>query len=291
MATTKITPLIVIVGETASGKSALAMRLAKKFRGEIICADSWTVYQGFDIGTNKPTTTDQQQIPHHLLDIARPEDGFSAPEFKKKAVAAIDAIASRGNLPIMVGGTGLYIDSVLYDYTFLPAGKTGQREQLNQLTLDDLRLLAQSLRLDLDRIDTQNKRRIIRLIESNGQLPGRKPLRLHTLIIGCALPRELLQERIEKRINKMLAAGLEGEVRQLAARYGWEVEPMKGIGYHEFRAYIKGEQTLAQTQNQIIKNTLDLAKRQRTWFKRNNSIHWITEQIEVVDLTTTLLNK
>lgn len=291
MAAAKIAPLVVIVGETASGKSALALKLAQEFNGEVICADSWTVYRGFDIGTAKPTLAERRRVPHHLLDIADPAEGFSAPEFKWRALAVIADIAQRGKLPILVGGTGLYIDSVLFDYSFLPAGQAGQREELNRLTLEKLLELAKSLKLDTAQIDTRNKRRVVRLIETNGRLPVQKPLRPRTLIIGATIYRELLQKQVEQRVDTMLAGGLENEVRQLSEHYGWNVEPMKGIGYREFKDYFAGSQDLAQTRERIIKATLDLAKKQRTWFKRNKSIHWVAEQIEAVELTTTFLNK
>src|SRR5512146_3057155 len=130
--------LVVIVGETASGKSDLAVRVAKKFGGEIICADSWTVRKAVDIGTAKPTAAERTEIPHHLLDIAEPCEDFTAAVFKRLANEAIQDIANRGNLPILVGGTGLYIDGVIYDFGFLPAGDRKAREELNRFTNDEL---------------------------------------------------------------------------------------------------------------------------------------------------------
>lgn len=282
--------LLVIVGETGSGKSALAMQLAEQFNGEIICADSWTVYKGFNIGTAKPTANDRRRIKHHLLDIADPEQGFSAPEFKERAIQAIDESSARSKLPIMSGGTGLYVDSVIFDYGFLPAGEAGMRTTLSGLPLEALIEQLQELGLDTAGIDLRNKRRVIRLIETNGQRPERHDLRKNTLIIGLKVPRDELAQRIGTRVDTMLAAGLETEVRQLVVRYGWEVEPMKGIGYQEFREYFAGTQPLEETRARIIKSTLDLAKRQRTWFKRNKDIQWVEEQIEAVGLVTTFLN-
>ncbi|HET8708743.1 MAG TPA: isopentenyl transferase family protein, partial [Candidatus Saccharimonadales bacterium] len=171
------TPLIVIVGETASGKSALAMRLAKHFDGEIIAADSWTVYKDFDIGTAKPTPEEQVEIPHHLLDVADPKAGFSAPQFKRLAEQAIHDVSARGKLPFLVGGTGLYVDSVIYNYQFLPGSSPAQREQLNALSLHDLHQQAEAMGLDTTGIDMRNKRRVIRLIETNGARPTKEPLR------------------------------------------------------------------------------------------------------------------
>jgi len=284
-------PLIVIVGETAAGKSAMAMRLADQFNGEIICADSWTVYKGFDIGTAKPSLAEQKQIPHHLLDVADPKIGFSAAIFKRLATVVIDDIHERGKLPILVGGTGLYIDSVLYNYSFMPTGPIERRQELDKLSLDEVKAMAAALSLDTTGIDTGNKRRLIRLIENNGKKPERQKLRSNTLVLGLGVPKEDLEARIEIRVDSMISGGLENEVKQLKAEYGWDIEPMKGIGYREFGVYFAGEQTMEQTREQIIRSTLLLAKKQRTWFKRNKSIQWVNDLSQAVDLATTFLNK
>ncbi len=294
MAASVTSPLLVIVGETASGKSGLALEIAERLNGEIICADSWTVYTGFDIGTAKPSAEDRERVPHHLLDVADPAQGFSAVFFQRLANQAIADIHERGKLPILVGGTGLYVDSVIYDYSFLPAPGPGIRQQLEALPLETLLARADGLGLDMSVVDIRNKRRVIRLIENNGQIPTKHGLRQNTIVFGLRIPRDQLQQRIEQRVDDMIAAGLEGEVAKLAERYDWSVEPMKGIGYREWQAYFMGQQTLEETRQRIIKATLGLAKRQRTWFKRNNSIHWLDNSDKVtatVDLTTTFLNK
>lgn len=284
-------PLVVIVGETASGKSALAMELAIQFDGELICTDSWTVYKGFDIGTAKPSAAERGRVPHHLLNVADPADGFSAPQFQKMAQAAIADIASRGAVPIMVGGTGLYIDSVLFNYGFLPPTAASVRQELSDLSLTAVQERAQAMGLDTTGIDMQNKRRVIRLIENNGERPSKQLLRPNTLIVGIATEREDLLERVTGRIDAMLAAGLEAEVHDLSERYGWQAEPMKGIGYREWQDYFLGTQSLEATRQRIIKATMDLAKRQRTWFKRNQSIQWVNNPSKAVEITTTFLNK
>jgi tRNA dimethylallyltransferase len=286
----KKSPLVVIVGETASGKSALAMELARQFNGEIIAADSWTVYKGFDIGTAKPTSAEQVQIPHHLLDVADPRKGFSAPQFKRLALRAIEDVAKRGKLPILVGGTGLYVDSVIYDYQFLPPTSPDQRQELNMMTLPDLHHQAEVLGLDTTGIDMRNKRRVIRLIETNGARPTKQPLRANTLVLGVGWEREQLRERVEARLERMFEQGLVDEVKQLADMYGWEVEPMKGICYREFYDYFNGTQSLERTKERIISTTMGLAKRQRTWFKRNADIQYPCNFEEAVELTTTFLN-
>ena len=284
-------PLIVIVGETAAGKSALAMALAEQCNGEIISADSWTVYKGFDIGTAKPTTAEQARVPHHLLDVADASQGFSAAVFKRLASNAIDEVSARGKLPILVGGTGLYIDSILYDYQFLPEPPVGLRQELSLLSLDELLQKAEELGLATDMIDIRNKRRVMRLIENNGVQPLKHGLRSNTLVMGLRITPEKLQANIEARVQAMIDAGLEGEVSHLAELYEWDTEPMKGIGYREFKPYIEGTQSLAQSQQQIIQNTLALAKKQRTWFQRNKSIHWFDKQAKAVAYATTFLNK
>lgn len=283
-------PLVVIVGETGSGKSAVALELAERFNGEIIAADALTVRRGADIGTAKPTRAERQRIPHHILDVVEPCGDFTAAVFKRLAVEAIKEISGRGKLPIMAGGTGLYVDGVIYDYGFLPAGDRKEREILNALSAAELTEKVRAGGLNLENIDTRNKRRLIRLLENKGERPTRAGMRPNTLLLGLRVPREELKERIEKRADTMLRAGLENEVKQLAQAYGWECEALKAIGYREWREYFAGSKTLELTRERIISATLGLAKKQRTWFKRNKSIRWITSTDEAVKLTTEFLN-
>lgn len=282
--------LLVITGTTASGKSALAMQIAKEFNGEIISADSWSVYKHFDIGTSKSTITQQKAVKHHLLDVRRATDGFNAPLFKKLAEDAIQNIKKRGKLPILAGGTGLYIDSVLYDFGFLPSVSAPEREKFNDMSLPELIEVAQLQNIDLTDIDIRNKRRVIRAIEAKGQKPTKGRLRPNTLIIGLQPEPEELKRRIEHRVDQMLSDGLEQEVRKLAARYGWDVEPMKGIGYREWQEYFEGGQSLEQTRLRIISATNNLAKRQRTWLKRNPDIQWFDSAEQAYGFVSTTLN-
>ena len=283
--------LLAIVGETASGKSNLALKIAKAYRGEIISADSWTVYKAFDIGTAKSTTTQQKAVKHHLLDVREANSGFNAPMFKELANKAIADIQKRGNLPILVGGSGLYIDSVVYDYGFLPDVSKVERDRLNSLTIAQLIDFAKKLNISLDDIDTRNKRRIIRAIEGGGAKPTKSKLRLGSLIIGLRTDKGQLKKQIEKRVDKMLAAGLEQEVKKLSERFGWDIEPMKGIGYQQWREYFEGNQTLEQTRQRIISATAQLAKRQRTWFKRNPDIQWFDSPKEAYNFLKSVLSK
>jgi tRNA dimethylallyltransferase len=294
VASQALVPLLVVVGETASGKTELAIRIAKQFNGEIICADSWTVRRGLDIGTAKPSQTERTEIRHHLLDVVAPDEDFTAAVFKRMTVHAIQEISDRGKLPILVGGTGLYIDSVLYDYGFLEQGDRKLRKALNELSVHELLQKAADMNLNTRNIDQGNKRRIIRLIETNGASPTKKSMRQNTLMIGLRTARQTLRLRIEKRIDDQINEGLQKEVRDLSQTYGWRCEGMKGVGYAQWMDYFSGRRSLEETKAEIVKATLDLAKKQRTWFKRNKSIHWIDNPVnwsEVVALVTTLLSK
>lgn len=274
-------PLIAIVGQTASGKSAIALEIARKYKGEIISADSWTVRQELDIGTAKPSSSDKIVVPHHLIDIVTPCQNFTAAEFQKLAYAAINDVYNQGKVPIIVGGTGLYVDSVLYGFSFAPAGPDNQRDTYNKMTIQELLQEAESKMLETSSIDTRNKRRIIRLLETNGATPARKPLRTNALLLGLKLDKEELHKRIQARVELMLQQGLEQEARALSQKYGWSCEGMKGIGYIEWKPYFEGSQTIEQTRQRIISSTRQLAKRQETWFKRNSDIVWCSDAQEI----------
>lgn len=286
-----VKPLVAIVGETGSGKSSLALKLAKQFNGEIISADSWQVYRGFDTGTAKPTATERQAVRHHLLDVAEPVEGFNAALFKELANKAISDIHSRGKLAILVGGTGLYVDSVIYDFGFLPVVASSERAMRNERELSDLLVEARERGVDLGGIDIRNKRRVIRALESGGQRPSRHQLRPHTLLVGIRINREELHERITQRVDLMLERGLAQEVRKLSGSLGWDVEPMKGIGYQEWREHFQDSQSLEETRERIIKATMHLAKRQRTWFKRNSGIQWVDNSNQAIVAVKTFLSQ
>lgn len=276
-------PLIAVVGETASGKSSVAMELGKRFGGEIVNADSWQIYKGMDVGTAKPSKTDQEEVTHHLLDVVEPDEDFTAAIYKRMAVEAIDKIDARGRVPIMVGGTGLYIDGVLFDYSFLPPGNPYDRERWQSMEIAELINEINNRGYSLDGIDTRNKRRLVRLLENEGREPSRSDLRENTCVVGIYTSRTKLRSNIEQRVEQMFRAGLRHEVRELAEQYGWEAEAMKGIGYKEFYEYFYGTQSMTETKRKIVKNTLELAKRQRTWFKRNRAIIWVTSTNEAID--------
>jgi tRNA dimethylallyltransferase len=246
-----------------------------------------------NVGTAKPSSAEQAQARHHLLDVVAPDEDFSAAVFKRLANKAIGEISERGKLPILVGGTGLYIDGVLFDYNFLPAGPPDLRSELNTLTIPELLARIDAAGLELGDVDVRNKRRLIRLLETEGAEQTKQALRENTLIIGLQPDRAELKDRITARVDAMLAAGLEQEVKELHERYGWEAEGLKGIGYREWQDYFLSSQSLEQTRERIISSTVGLAKRQRTWFKRNKSIHWFATPVNyahIDELVTTFLN-
>lgn len=289
----KTAPLLVIVGETASGKTKLAIEIAKNLNGEIINADSWAVRKELNIGTAKPTKYEMEEIEHHLIDVVGPLDNFNAAEFKKLAQKSINEIYLKGKLSIMVGGTGLYVDSVIYDFDFLPVDSNFNRKDYDSKSIDELMEIIKNKKLDYSNIDIRNKRRLVRLIETNGLIPGKKELRENTLILGVKIPKETLRQKVELRVEKMLNDGLENEVLNLSKKYSWNDEIMKGVGYRQWKSYFEGTQNIDETKLQIINATMSLAKRQRTWFKRNNSIQWVDSSMnmdDLVDLITTKLN-
>lgn len=289
----EVGPLLVIVGETASGKSALAIELAERFNGEIIAADSRTVYKGMDIGTAKPTKAKREKIPHYCLDLVDPDEPFTVADFKREAEQAIADITARGRLPVLVGGTGLYVDAILYDYTFrAPADKT-VRAELTALTVQELQKRLTDAGIPLPN-NPQNPRHLIRAIETGGDEPQRSELRANTLVIGLIVERDMLRQRIVERIEQMVENRFVEEVRRLSERYGWDVPAMQAPGYKAFRGYVEGAISLDEAKTLFARGDIGLAKRQRTWFKRNKSIHWFENRgklSEIVDLTTTLLNK
>lgn len=283
-------PLVVIVGQTASGKSALAYDLARCFSGEIIAADSRTVYRGMDIGTAKPSKEERQLIPHHLVDVVDPTTSFTVSDFKDLAVKAIADISARAKLPILVGGTGLYVDAVIYDFGFRVAPDAALRKKLEQLSVGELQSQLFERGIDLPN-NAQNPRHLIRALETGGEVSVRKPLRKHTLVIGIEIEADRLKQRIVSRVDQMVENGLVDEVRTLSAKYGWDAPAFLAPGYRAFRPYLENTITLDEAKRQFVQNDMQYAKRQKTWFKRNKSINWISKPEDAVDLVTTLLNK
>jgi tRNA dimethylallyltransferase len=288
-----LSSLLVIVGETGSGKSALALKLAKQLGGEIVCADSRTIYKGMDIGTAKPTAAERAAVPHHLLDVTTPDKPISVADFKTLAETAIGDIQNRGKLPILVGGTGLYIDAVIYDFQFLPVSDPALRTELQTLSIDELQERVQKLGIAMPE-NSRNPRHLMRAIETNGALPERGELRKDAVVIGLEIERAALRGRLKKRVAEMVERGFEDEVRDLANQYGWDLQAMAAPGYRAFREYIAGYKSLTEAEELFVRYDLQLAKRQRTWFRRNKSIQWFNTPVDleqIVEYITTRLDK
>jgi tRNA dimethylallyltransferase len=267
-------PLIVILGPTASGKTSLAVKLAEKYGGEIICADSRTVYRGLDIGTAKPTDDERARVPHWGLDLVEPNEKYTAANFQKYATKKIDEIRSRGHIPFLVGGTGLYIDSVIFDYDFPMKANDEQRALLEKMTLEKLYKYCIENNIELPEND-KNKRYIIRSVEKNGMKNSRKnePL-VNTFIVGITTDKNILRTRIAFRIEQLLNNGVVEEAKENAEKYGWEHEAMKGNIYKLCQQYLNGQLTIDELKEKAIVADWQLVKRQITWFKRNVFIRW-----------------
>lgn len=286
-------PLIVLLGETASGKSALALELAEQFNGEIICADSRTIYEGMDIGTAKPTVEERAKVPHHLIDVIEPDETFSAAEFQSQARRVIDEITARGRVPIVVGGTGLYIDSLLFGLKFRSGPDPALRAKLEQLSIDELQTEIVRRGYTMPE-NSRNKRYLVREIERGGVASERSGLRQNTLVLGLQIKRDALEARITDRVEAMADAGLVDELSRVVAQYGDDAPGLNATGYKAFLPYLRGECTLELAKAVFVHNDMRLAKKQRTWFRRSiyqNSIHWLDNRLQAVDLLTTFLNK
>ena len=259
MATTASRPkLVAIVGPTASGKSNLAMKVAKAFDGEIISADSRTIYKELNIGTAKPSIEDRRVVGHWGIDLVRPDEAYNVSQFKSYAEEAIRDIQKRGKLPILVGGSGLYVDSIIFNYEF--SGPEAERSE-------------------------QNPRHL-----KNGDSSDREKIRPSTLIIGLQIPKEDLRRRIQERVGQMIKNGLVEEVKRVANKYGWQAKALQAPGYRALRGYIEEGMSLDNATELFINNDLNLAKRQRTWFKRNLHIQWFSSADEAYKFISRTLN-
>ena len=282
---------MVIVGPTAVGKTALSIRLAKKYNGEIINGDSMQVYAGLDIGTAKVTEEEAEGIPHHLLDIIPVEQDYTASDFKRDARQAIESILARGKLPIVVGGSGLYIEGLLFDMQFggVAAEDPHYRKQLEAELerTDAMHIWKQLQEKDpkaAEQIHPNNSRRVIRALEVihfsgkrfSDQADREADPHYDALLIGLDTERSILYDRINRRVDLMVANGLVEEAnalfdRQLPAK----TQATRGIGYKEWFGYFNGEVTFAEAAEQLKQNSRRYAKRQLTWFRnRMSGIHW-----------------
>ena len=275
--------VLVIVGPTASGKTGLGIKCANKYNGEIISGDSIQIYKGLDIGSAKVNKDEQSLAKHHLIDIKDPFDTYSVKEFQEKGRALIDDITNKGKLPIVVGGTGLYIKALLYDYTFLDEEKDDDdfsdlsNEQIYELLkIEDPKCL--------EKIHVNNRKRLVRALnvvrKHHTGISDIKDRQSHTMlydakIIGLTKDREELYMICDKRVDKMIEDGLINEISGLLDRgVTFDNQCMQGIGYKEFKSYFDGTSSLEECINLVKKNTRRFVKRQYTWFNNQMPIEW-----------------
>lgn len=279
--------VLVILGPTATGKSHCAIEIAKKFRGEIISGDSMLVYRSMNIGTAKPTAEELAAVPHHLVNILPPEANFSVVDFKEQAQNLIHQINERGHLPIIAGGTGLYIKALLEDYAFNNVEENSELRQklmLEAQTQGAEALHARLSALDAaaaERIHPHNVRRVVRALEAALQGEainqyGAPESPYDAVVIGLEMERQALYARINRRVDLMLAAGLEQEVRDLLnSGVNPDCQSMQSIGYRQMVWYLNGSMPYAQAVEKIKQATRNFAKRQITWYKKMPYIYWL----------------
>lgn len=268
-------PLVVIVGPTASGKTGLAIELARQFGGEIISADSRAIYKYMDIGTAKPGIDEQAGVPHWGLDLVEPGMAFSAADFKAYALNKIDEIRARGHVPFLVGGTGLYVDAILYDYQFGPPADPERRRQFEAMTIEELHEYCRKHNVTLPE-NSKNKRYVIRAIEQDGVNSSRRQAPLAgSIIVGITTAPGVLRTRIESRSEQLFADGVVEEATMLGKKYGWDSEAMTGNIYPLVKRHLAGELALDEVRQKFVTLDWRLAKRQLTWLRRNSDITWL----------------
>jgi len=284
-------PILVILGPTACGKSALGMELARRLGGEIVNADALQVYRGLDVGTAKPPPEDRREVPHHLIDVLDPRQAFSAGEFALRAREAIAAVQGRGGVPIVVGGSGLYLRALLEGISPIPRGDADLRARLaGRLASEGL----EALRGELSELDPEtaarlapgDRQRIVRALEV--ALASGRPLsawirdqpfgrrRLAARRIGLTLPRSILYDRIADRAREMVGRGWIDEITSMLDQgIGPEAPAFQAIGYRQLIRHLSGQGSLDEALDDIIRATRRYAKRQMTWFRKERDIHWV----------------
>jgi len=269
-------PTVFIVGPTASGKTSLAIEIAEKFGGEIICADSRTIYKWMDIGTAKPTEYEQSRVRHWGLDLIEPGESFSAAQFKEYALDRITDIKKRGKIPFVVGGTGLYVDSILFDFKFCEQSDMNLRQEYEKLSIDELHTYCVNNNIKLPE-NKLNKRYIIRAIELKDCTVSRRELPIgNTIVVGIATEKSILRDRIEKRVYNLLKEGALKEANKIGLKYGWNNQSMTGNIYRLARDLSQGNVQSQDIQDKLVVLDWRLAKRQMTWLKRNKFINWLS---------------
>jgi tRNA dimethylallyltransferase len=285
-------PIVCIAGPTASGKTAFAVAMAKELNGEVVSCDSMQIYRRMDIGTAKPTADEMQNIPHHMIDVAEPDEDFSVSRYCEMATPIIDDIIARGKTAIIAGGTGLYMDSLIRGNAFAPYPSTGRRQELeDRADREGIEVLMQWLQqIDPDtaaRLHLSDRKRIIRALEI--YLETGETMTAHNLKTQAIPPRyspvwfgldfqerSQLYERIDRRVDIMLQQGLVQEIRDLLdSGIPSKCTAMQAIGYKEFVAALEGYATIEEAADLVRQSSRRYAKRQLTWFRRNQSMHWL----------------
>ena len=282
-------PLVVIVGPTAVGKTRLALRLAAELGAEIVSADSRQVYRGMDIGTDKPTAEERQRVPHHLVDIVNPDEEFTLARYQDMAYAAIDDVLARGRVPLLVGGTGLYIKAVVEGWS-IPRVRPNEALRMELYREAEVKggvaLHARLRQVDpvaAEKIDPRNVRRVIRALEVYleagrpiSELQRRRPPPYRVLQIGLTMERAALYRRIDQRVDRMIETGLVEEVRGLVEQgYGYDLPAMSGLGYRQVGSYLRGEISLEEAIRLIKRDTRRFVRQQYNWFRLDDEgIRW-----------------
>lgn len=297
--------VVVLIGPTAVGKTNLSIELAKKFDGEIISGDSMQIYKGMDIATAKISKEEMQGVPHHLIDIVEPDESFSVAQFQELVRNKITEITSRGKVPFIVGGTGLYIQAVLYDYQFQEtATDTAFRTKLEEMAQVEGTLTIHDM---LNKVDPEaaaaihhhNVRRVIRALEvfhvtgrkmSDIQKEQKQEALYDAALIGLTMERSILYERINKRVEQMLEIGLLEEVQHFYEKGIRECQSIQAIGYKEIYKYFDGLLSLEDSIEELKQNSRRYAKRQLTWFRNKMNVQWfdMTESVKTHDITKNL---
>ena len=291
-------PIIVLTGPTASGKSAISLEVAQRFNCEIICADSMTVYRGMDVGTDKPTLTDMKGIPHHLLDIKNPDEEFNVSMFIEKVAKLVSEIQHRGNIPMLVGGSVLYIDAFVFNYKLPPIAPNKElREELEKLGAEEL--FEKLCKLDPDcewTVDRHNRRRIIRALEvwlaterPFSEQKSKTPLPENILYLAVDRDREKLYAGIDARVDIMFRTGFIEEVKRLKDKYDNNTA-MQAAGYKQIGEFLDGKTTMEDAATRTKQTHRNYAKRQLTWLRRNQDIQWIKDIPEAEKLINQFLS-
>ncbi len=283
--------VIVICGPTASGKTALSIELAKKINGEIISCDSMQIYKYMDIGTAKPTLEEQKEVKHHMIDFVEPNQRYSVAEYKKDAEKSIEEILLKGKTPIIVGGTGLYVDSLIYgiEYPEIELDEEYRKQlekEIKEKGLESLYNKAKEIDSKaMEKISPNDKKRIMRVLEiyiATGKTKTEQEIesRAHEVkydykVFAIKMDREKLYERINKRVDMMIEKGLIEEVQNILKKYDKFPTAMQGLGYKEVVEYLEGKKTKEEMIDKIKMQTRRYAKRQITWFKKNKQTIWI----------------